>query len=59
MSEDEIYQQKAIIYSNTVTAMVVLLRGMNTLGLKLEDPSREVKKFLQRNKRFSLTRGLC
>ena len=42
MSDDEIYQQKAVIYNNTVTAMVVLLRGMNTLGIKLDDPSREV-----------------
>uniref|UniRef100_A0A914DZC6 Uncharacterized protein n=1 Tax=Acrobeloides nanus TaxID=290746 RepID=A0A914DZC6_9BILA len=41
MSDDEIYQQKAVIYNNTVTSMVVLLRGMNTLGIKLDDPSRE------------------
>lgn len=42
MSEDEMYQQKATIYSNTVTSMVVLLRGMNTMGIKLEDSSKEV-----------------
>ncbi|VDK56694.1 unnamed protein product [Anisakis simplex] len=40
-TEEEMLQQKAVIYNNTVQAMASLLRGMKTLNIPLENPQRE------------------
>lgn len=39
-------QQKAVIYNNTVQAMVSLLRGMKTLNIPFENPERDVRSIL-------------
>lgn len=44
-TEEEMLQQKAVIYNNTVQAMASLLRGMKTLNIPLENPQREVSIF--------------
>ncbi len=43
-SEEEVSQQKAVVYNNTVQSMSVILKAMNTLEIRLEDPEREVRR---------------
>ncbi|EYC01588.1 hypothetical protein Y032_0106g3771 [Ancylostoma ceylanicum] len=40
-SQEEADQQKGVVYNNTVQAMAMILRAMNSLKISLEDPSKE------------------
>uniref|UniRef100_A0A9J2PUL3 Uncharacterized protein n=1 Tax=Ascaris lumbricoides TaxID=6252 RepID=A0A9J2PUL3_ASCLU len=42
-TEDEINERKAVVYNNTVTSIVAILRAMdNVLHIQLEDPEKEI-----------------
>ena len=41
-SEEELLQQRSVVYSNTVHAMAELLRAMHMYKLPFMDPKREV-----------------
>uniref|UniRef100_A0A0R3RK32 Guanine nucleotide-binding protein G(I) subunit alpha n=1 Tax=Elaeophora elaphi TaxID=1147741 RepID=A0A0R3RK32_9BILA len=41
-SDDEINQQKTVIYNNIVQGMACILRGMKKLGIPFENPERDV-----------------
>ncbi len=41
-TNDELMQQRVIIYSNTLQAMSILIRVMHTLNIQLENRDREV-----------------
>lgn len=41
-SEEEIAQQKSVVYSNTTQNMAVILKAMNTLNVPFDDAEREV-----------------
>ena len=41
-SEEEIAQQKSVVYSNTTQNMAVILKAMNTLNIPFDDAEREV-----------------
>uniref|UniRef100_A0A915AS55 Uncharacterized protein n=1 Tax=Parascaris univalens TaxID=6257 RepID=A0A915AS55_PARUN len=46
-TEDEINERKAVVYNNTVTSIVAILRAMdNVLHIQLEDPEKEAEKAL-------------
>ncbi|KIH53437.1 hypothetical protein ANCDUO_16438, partial [Ancylostoma duodenale] len=40
-SQEEADQQKGVVYNNTVQAMAMILRAMNSLKISLEDPAKE------------------
>ncbi|TKR69927.1 hypothetical protein L596_022014 [Steinernema carpocapsae] len=40
-SDDELTQQKAVVFNNTVTAMGMLLKAMGTFKVSFTDPARE------------------
>ncbi|VDK51607.1 unnamed protein product, partial [Anisakis simplex] len=43
-TEDEINERKAVVYNNTVTSIVAILRAMdNVLNIPLDDPEKEVR----------------
>ncbi|CAK5076513.1 unnamed protein product [Meloidogyne enterolobii] len=42
-TEEELLQQRSVVYSNTVHAMAELLRGMNLYKIGFTEPKRMVK----------------
>ncbi|PIO72296.1 g-protein alpha subunit [Teladorsagia circumcincta] len=40
-SPEEAVQQKSVVYNNTVQAMAMILRAMNSLKITFENPARE------------------
>ncbi|KAK0409731.1 hypothetical protein QR680_004721 [Steinernema hermaphroditum] len=40
-SDDELIGQRSVIFNNTVQAMATIVRGMNALNIRLENPARE------------------
>ena len=40
-SDEEIAQQRAVIYSNASSCMATMLKAMEKLEIQLEDPERE------------------
>lgn len=42
-SQEEINQQKSVVFSNTVSTMAALLRAMNSLNIPLQRREREVE----------------
>ena len=42
-TDEELYNQKAAIYSNTVQSMITLIKAMHELKICFEDPQRTVR----------------